>query len=211
MNLHLYVLDTLADWEIGYLMAEVRSRRFFPHPGRACRLVTVGPTRDRITTLGGLEIEPDAALSELACGPEDLLVLPGADTWARPEHAAVLELAARRIETDRPVAAICGATVALARQGSLNTKLHTSNDLGFLQQIAPRYTGEALYRHQPAVSDRNLITASSQGALLFTYEILRLLQLFKADTLEAWRSLHLTNEPRHFFALIKTLETAPTR
>ncbi len=210
MNIYLYVFDTLADWEIGYLTAEVHSRRFFARKDIDCRIVTVANDRKPVTTMGGMRIEPDARLAEIACGPQDILVLPGGDTWLNPEHVAVLELAAQQIAADLPVAAICGATIALARESALNTKRHTSNDLGFLKQIAPRYTGEALYLKQPAASDRNLITASGQGALLFTYEILKTLKLFRADTLEAWRNLNLTNEPRYFFELLKTLETKAT-
>lgn len=208
MNIHLYVLDTLADWEIAHLTAEVHSRRFFARRDTACRLVTVANTRTPVTTMGGMRIAPDSTLSEIECGAEDLLVLPGGETWMEPVHAPVLELAARRIAADLPVAAICGATVALARAGALNTKHHTSNDLAFLKRIAPKYTGEALYRNLRATSDRNLITASGLGALLFTYEILKALKLFRPDTLEAWRDLCVTNEPRYYYDLLKTLEPA---
>jgi putative intracellular protease/amidase len=206
MNLYLYVFDTLADWEIAHLTAEVHSRRFFAG-GASCRLVKVGLSRATVTTMGGMKIVPDILIDEIRFSPDDMLVLPGGDTWMHPEHDRILALAKKRIEEDRPVAAICGATIGLARVGALNDKAHTSNDCGFLKLVAKDYRGEANYRNLPAVNDRNLITASGQCAVNFTYEILKTLKLFRTDTLEAWKGLYLTNEARYFFEMMKSLES----
>lgn len=206
MNLYLYVLNTLADWEIGYLTAEVYSGRYFSNHDTECHLIMVGKDRNRITTMGGMGIMPDIAIDEMRFDKADMLVLPGSNMWMSSANDGILEEAKKRIENDMPVAAICGATVGLARMGQLNHKKHTSNDLGFLKYVAKEYSGESLYVNQPAVNDRNLITASGQSALAFTYEIIKALGLFKPDTLEAWRNLNLTNEARYFYDMIKSLE-----
>jgi putative intracellular protease/amidase len=206
MNVYLYVLDTLADWEIGYLTAEVHSRRFFANRDIECRLIKVGNNRSPVTTMGGMKITPDITIDAMNGGKDDILVLPGGDTWMNAENDRILELAKRRIEADLPVAAICGGTIGLARTGSLNVKKHTSNDMNYLKYVAKQYIGERNYVNRPAVNDRNLITASGQSAVEFTYEVLKVLKLFKSDTLEAWRGLYLTNEARYFFDMMKSLE-----
>ena len=47
---HLAVYDTLADWEIGYLVVELRTGRF---TGTPWDIVTVAESREPITTMGG--------------------------------------------------------------------------------------------------------------------------------------------------------------
>jgi hypothetical protein len=38
-TVYLYVLDTLADWEIGYLSAELYSKRFFADKETDCTVI----------------------------------------------------------------------------------------------------------------------------------------------------------------------------
>jgi putative intracellular protease/amidase len=123
-----------------------------------------------------------------------------------PENDEILEIAKDRIGKDLPVAAICGATCGLARVGALNSKKHTSNDLDFLKYVAKDYTGADNYSSLPAVNDRNLITASGQAALMFTYEIIKALNLFNSITLEAWKNMNLTNEAKYYFEMMNSLE-----
>lgn len=206
MKLYLYVLDSLADWEIGYLTAEIHSRRFFADRNVAVPIVKVGASLEEITTMGGLRIRPDLSLEQLGLEDDDLLVLPGADTWFEPANRGILLVAKERIARDLPVAAICGATFGLASVGALDEKRHTSNDSGYLQAVAGAgYRGGARYLGLPAVSDRKLVTASGLSALDFAYEVIKVMGVFKAETLEAWRSLNQTNEPRYFHAMMESL------
>lgn len=205
MKLYLYVLDTLADWEIGYLTAEIHSRRFFADKGVAVPIVKVGASLAGITTMGGMSIRPDLALDQLELGDDDVLVLPGADTWLDPVNRGILLVAKERIERDLPVAAICGATFGLAAVGALDEKKHTSNNSGYLKAVAKEYKGEARYLGLPAVNDRKLITASGLSALDFTYEVIKAMGVFRPDSLEAWRSLNRTNRPEFFHALMQSL------
>lgn len=205
MKLYLYVLDTLADWEIAHLTAEVHSRRFFADRNAAVPILKVGASLEEITTMGGMRIRPDLALDQLKLEDDDLLVLPGADTWLDPENRGILLVAKERIARDLPVAAICGATFGLASAGALDEKKHTSNDLGYLKAVAKDYRGEARYLDLPAVSDRKLVTASGQSALDFSYETIKLMGVFKPATLEAWRSFYRTNRPEFFHAMMESL------
>jgi putative intracellular protease/amidase len=202
----MYVMDTLADWEIGYLTAEVHSKRFFSNKSIECNIVKVGKDTSPVTTMGGMIITPDISINELELKDEDILVLPGGDTWMNPENDGILGIAKGRIGKNLLVAAICGATCGLARVDALNSKKHTSNDLEFLKYMVKGYAGSDKYLNLPAVNDNNLITASGQSALEFTYEIIKALNLFNSSTLEAWKNLNQTNEARYFFEMMRSLE-----
>lgn len=209
MKLYLYVLETLADWEIGHLTAEIHSRRFFADKSVAVPIVKVGASLAEITTMGGMAIRPDLALDQLELEDDDLLVLPGADTWLDPANRGILLVAKERIARDLPVAAICGATIGLASVGALDAKRHTSNDSGYLKAVAKDYAGEAHYVELPAVSDGKLITASGLSALDFAYEVIKSMGVFRPDTLEAWRNLNRTGRPEFFFAMMESLAGMP--
>ena len=75
---HVAVYDSLADWEIGHLLVELRTGRF---TGTPFDVVTVAETTDPITTMGGIRMLPDRMLADLDPADSALLVLPGADLW----------------------------------------------------------------------------------------------------------------------------------
>ena len=71
--------------------------------------------------------------------------------------------------------------------------------------FSPNYKGGSLYIDKPAVADKNLITASPTGALLWTKQIIEALDIFQVDTLESWYEYFSTGDPKYFFALMDTL------
>jgi putative intracellular protease/amidase len=202
---YLFVLDTLADWEHGYLTPELNTGRYFREPGTSLPLRTVGTTREPITTMGGLRVRPDITLSELSPADAAILVLPGADTWSEPRHRPAVEKAAEFLAAGVPVAAICGATIALADAGMLDTRPHTSNDLGALKHLAPGYHGADHFVAAPAVTDGDLITASGTAPLEFARQVLTRLDVLAPETLEAWYQLNRTSLPEHYFAMVDSL------
>src|SRR6185312_10666239 len=60
-TVHVAVFDTFADWEVGYAAAHIRSSSWQREPGRYS-ISTVGPTREPVTTMGGMRIMPGIAL-----------------------------------------------------------------------------------------------------------------------------------------------------
>lgn len=199
---HLYVLDTMADWEVGHLTAELNTGRFFAEPGTALPVRTVGATRAPIRTMGGLTITPDLALEELAPEESAVLILPGSEIWDTTEHAPAITTAAEFLAADVPVAAICGATIALAAAGLLNNRPHTSNDVSVLTELVPGYTGAAHYRPTPTVTDGNLITASGVAPVAFAHAVLTHLAVMTPTALTAWHGLFTDHNPEHFHALM---------
>lgn len=204
-TIYVYVLDTLADWELGHVTSELNSGRFFKKDAPRVSLKTVSYSKDPIHTMGGMTIVPDCVLEDMVVSETSVLLLPGADTWNDPKHGAIIKKAGKFLSAGATVGAICGATAALAGCGLLDQRPHTSNGAGFLEMVVPGYKGQGFYVDEPSVTDNNLITASSTGALLWAKQIIERLGVFQSDTLAAWYNYFSTGKPEHFFALMQTL------
>jgi putative intracellular protease/amidase len=206
MNVFVYILDTLADWEIGYLMAEINSGRYLKKSIEKIKIVKVGKNMNPIKTMGGIEITPDVDVNNIKIQTGDLIVLPGADTWLNENNDEILNFLKKNIDKDITIAAICGATFALANYGLLNEIKHTSNDLGYLKMICPKYKGEKYYCNKSVVVENNLITASGIAPLEFTYETMKKMEIMEKNTVEAWYNLYKTKESKYFFELMESIK-----
>ncbi|MFI7499053.1 type 1 glutamine amidotransferase family protein [Streptomyces sp. NPDC049687] len=178
---HLAVYDTLADWETGFATA------YLARGGYGIRTVGASGARP-VVSVGGLRVLPDLALD--AVRPEDssLLILPGADLWDTSDDLAPFARKAREyLATGVPVAAICGATAGLAREGLLDDRDHTSAVSFYL--AATGYGGGERYVEADAVTDGGLITAGPTEPVAFAREILRLLGVYDGEVLDAWYRL----------------------
>ncbi len=205
-TVYLYVFDTMSDWEIGYLTAELNTGRYFKKGHAPLKIVTVGNEMTPVTTMGGLKILPDIKLVDCSIERADALILPGGDTWMDSIHQPILKFAEGCLKEGLLVAAICGATMGLAQAGLLNSRWHTSNDLEYLKMICPNYTGENYYKMESAVTDGKLITASGIAPLEFTVHVLKALDVFSSETIDAWYSLNKTQEAQYFYALMGSIQ-----
>lgn len=185
-SVFLYVFDTMADWETSFAVAGINNPRFQQHPGRY-RVVSVGTTRKPVTTMGGLRVIPDITLDEVDSNDAAMLILPGGETWESLSNMEAIDLARVFFVESIPIAAICGATFALARAGMLDDFHHASNSPDYL--LASGYRGDKFYCDVPAVTDEGVITASGLAPLEFAREIFKTLDLYTPSALEAWYSL----------------------
>ncbi|RDU23725.1 type 1 glutamine amidotransferase family protein [Anaerosacchariphilus polymeriproducens] len=207
-TIYIYVLDTLADWELGYVTSELNSGRFFKKGAPSVSLKTVSDSKESIKTMGGLTIVPDCLIDDIVMSKTSVLILPGADSWNDQKHGVIIEKASELLSLGATVCAICGATAALANFGLLDKRPHTSNGSGFLEMFSPSYKGQSFYIDKPSVADNNLITASPTGALLWAKQIIEHLGVFQANTLDAWYNYFSTGKPEYFFALMQTLPSS---
>jgi len=199
-TVHMFVFDTLADWEPGFAIAGLNNPAFHAQPGRYC-VATIGLSKAPIVTIGGVTILPDLALDDLTPESSAMLILPGGESWDQGGNTEALELAKRFLAAGVPVAAICGATSGLARAGILDHVQHTSNAREYLAATA--YQGASLYQDQPAVTDGNVITASSTAPIEFAYQIFKLLNVYSDAALDAWFGLFKTGAAAYYTALTK--------
>ena len=204
-NVLLFVCDKMADWEAAYAVAGINQPSFQRAPG-TYRVATVSGDGLPITTAGGIRIQPELALAAVASGSSAMLILPGSDTWDSDAGRAAVAMAAYLLTVEVPVAAICGATAALARGGLLNDRPHTSNAREFL--AATGYAGGVFYQDGPVVSSGNLITASGVAPIEFARAIFERLDLCSLEVLDAWYGLYATKDPLFYQRLIKTARPA---
>lgn len=205
-TVYLYVFDTMSDWEIGYLTAELNSGRYFRQGLSPVQIVTVGVAKTPVTTMGGLKIIPEVSVDECNIRNVDALILPGGSTWTEAIHEPILKMAEMCLKEGVIVGAICGATLGLAQAGLLDSRQHTSNDMAYLKMICPSYTGEQYYHMESAVTDGKLITASGVAPLEFSVHVLKELDVFSPKTLDAWYRLNKTHEPTYFYELMNSIQ-----
>jgi putative intracellular protease/amidase len=181
---HVLVFDGFADWEAAYALAELRRW------GK--RTITVIGFNDQpVTSMGGLRIVPERALADVRADDVELLILPGGDLWEGDYPGAALdELLLALVSAAVPIAAICGATLALARAGLLNDRRHTSNMPGYVGAHVPEYCGVDAYDSALAVNDRGVITASGLGPADFARAIFAELGVFSASDEQLWYDMH---------------------
>lgn len=204
-KVYLYVFNTMSDWEYGHLITELNSGRYFRNGLDALNVITVGGSKEVVKTMGGLKIIPDTAYDEYKLERNDLLILPGGTNWNDQVHKPILERVGTALDEGTIIAAICGAVDALGNKGYLDTRKHTSNNLEYTKMISPNYKGEELFEMKSAVSDENLITASGIAPLEFAREVLKKLDVFESDTLEAWYKLNKTHQAEYFYKLINSI------
>jgi putative intracellular protease/amidase len=201
-TVHLYVFDGFADWEAAFAVAGIHNPQFQREPGR-WQVKTVGPGRHAVPrSMGGVSVLPDMGVEDLL--PEDsaMLILPGGVGWEDDaSHHAAIAKAGQFLRRDVPVAAICGATAALARAGWLDSRPHTSNALSYLKGTG--YGGEAAYRDAPVVRDGKLITAGGMAPIEFAREIFALLGIYEGEVLQAWEQLYKTGQSAHYARLAR--------
>ncbi|EIT86696.1 DeoR family transcriptional regulator [Fictibacillus macauensis ZFHKF-1] len=171
------------------------SGRYFKNGIAPLNVITVGATKETITTMGGLRIAPDLSLDECTFEDTDLLILPGGSTWSEEIHQAILERAEQALQRGTIVAAICGATDALANRGCLNTRKHTSNNLAYTKMMCPNYKGETFYQLEVAVADDNVVTASGVAPLDLQWKSLKnLMYLHQIHYMHGITSIRHTNQ-----------------
>lgn len=176
----LYAFDTMADWEYAYITTVLQMQA--RGGDDRYRLVVAGATGEPVTTLGGLRVLPERALTEVAKDDIALLLLPGGNTWLDGPHQQVLDLARRLLDARRPVAGICGATRAMARAGLLERHAHVVDT----DADEPDYPGSASRVHASVAHDGPLVTAIGEAPLEFSRAVFTLLDLDDAAGIDAW-------------------------
>jgi putative intracellular protease/amidase len=181
-NVYIFLFDGYSDWEISYLIPELHKSekinlRYFTSDGATTQ------------SMGGLRVTPDLSLAEVNINDISVLVLPGGEAWEEKKNNAIDELVKDVYSTGNTIAAICAATGYLGQGGYLNKLRHTSNGMDYLKTVAPEYSGESYYVQQPAVTDKQIITATGIAPIDFAREVFLKVNLHNKAYIENWYQL----------------------
>jgi putative intracellular protease/amidase len=181
--IYLLVVDGFADWEPAHAVAELRRHGQY-------RVEAVGLTSSPVSSMGGIRVLPSTIVTKVEPSDVAVFILPGGDRWEASPVEPELEQLLRRLDSCAvPIAAICGATLAIARLGLLRGRHHTSNGLEYLRSHVPGYAEAASYVDVPAVRDRGLITASGLGDVEFARELFEELNVLSVEDRSAWAAI----------------------
>ena len=177
---YLLVVEGFADWEPAHAVAELRRQGDY-------RIESVGLTPAPVRSMGNIAVLPSKTIADVDAADVAVFIVPGGDRWE--SHAVEPELASllgRLDAAEVPIAAICGATVAVARLGLIRGRRHTSNGLDYLRSQVPNYADASSYVDAPAVRDRKLITASGLADVEFARELFEELHVMQPDERTSW-------------------------
>lgn len=178
-NVAVFLLEGYADWELGFVLPGIKDAKDWG-------VVTFSLDGKPVTSMGGLKVTPETTIDKIKPADFAMLIIPGAEAWNRGEIRPITELGKAFLAADKPVAGICGATLAVGYMGKFGEWAHTSNSLEYLEKHLPGYDGQANYIDQPAVTGGRIITASGAGALEFMREVLRMLKTHPDAEIEEW-------------------------
>jgi putative intracellular protease/amidase len=179
----LLLTDRWADWEASYMIAEVNSTEEYS-------VKTISIDIDPKVSIGGLKAEIDYSLNgyqnfdNLA-----MLVLPGGFSWGENKYQEIANFVKKVHESGTPIAAICGATMFLAKHGFLDNIKHTGDELDyFLEEMKNEedYKGQANFVKAQLINDGGFITANETAALEFAREIFLTLKIGMLDEADSW-------------------------
>jgi putative intracellular protease/amidase len=182
-SVYVLLVDGFADWEPAHALAELRR-----HGGYSVE--SVGLSSAAVESMGGLRVAPSTTLDAVSPGDVAVFILPGGDRWEHHPIEPALDAKLRELDDHHvPIAAICGATLAVAQLGLIRGRRHTSNGLAYLQTHVPGYSDVASYVDAPAVRDRGLITASGLADVEFARELFEELGVLTAAQRAQWAEI----------------------
>lgn len=182
----LFLLSKYADWEAGYVAAELNSDK----DSNPYCIKTISVSNEPVLSIGGLRVLPDYSLESV---PEEYeaLILIGGTGWRESSTEKIVPLVKITLQSGKTVAGICDASVFLAKHGFLNNVRHTSNSLKDLKTYAANeYTNTQGYIDEPAVADGNIITANGTATLEFARLVFNKLHLDSEQIVKQWYDFH---------------------
>jgi putative intracellular protease/amidase len=179
---YVLVFDGFADWEPAHALCGIAM-------SGKLEIVTVGFSAEPIRSMGGLKIIPDITLEQVVPSQAAIFILPGGTMWEQGSSPEITQFLHKLQAEKVLIAAICGATLEVARAGLTHGVRHSSNALEYLKAL-PDYQDEMFYVKEPAVSEGLLITAGGVYSLEFAREIFRRLETFSDAEIDAWFNLY---------------------
>ncbi len=175
----LMLTDRWCDWEASYAVAVANAFSDY-------HVKTIAIDKEDKVSMGGLATKIDFSLADYEEFTNlALVILPGGLSWEESHYDEIAELIKKVREHRIPIAAICGATYFLCRQGFLNQVKHTGDSLELFKSVTS-YQGEQFYIPAQVVYDQGILTAKETAAVEFAYEIFKILKVDTEEKIEQW-------------------------
>jgi len=171
--------DQWADWEAAYAISGINSVPQYT-------VKTIAVDKEPKVSMGGISAEIDYILTDYHhLDNLAMLILPGGFGWQNKRHDEIAVFVKEIIDSQVPVAAMCGAAIFLGKHGFLDTVKHTGDDLEFFQK-EHGYNGQDFYVSAQIVRDNEIITANETAAVEFASTIFELLKVVADEAVDAW-------------------------
>jgi len=171
--------DHWADWEAAYAMAGLNSAPDYV-------VKTIAIDKQPKISIGGMKAEIDYTISDYKnLGNTAMLVLPGGFSWADSDYPEIAAFVGMARTKGIPVAAICGATIYLAKHGFLDNIRHTGDTFDYFEGLQG-YNGKDNYVLAQVVNYDGFITANETAAVEFAREIFLMLKMDTEENIREW-------------------------
>lgn len=173
--------EGFADWETALINAAGRSFYGF-------ETAYATPGGQPVRSSGGMRVAADLAVEDIDVDAFDVLLICGGTIWESEAAPDVTDLLRRAHAAGKVLGGICAATLQVAKSGLLDTRAHTSNQPGLLDQTG--YGGVAHYRTgaEAVLADR-IVTAAGTSPVSFMARVLEALGLAD-ENLDYYVGLH---------------------
>ena len=179
----LFLTDQWADWEASHAIAGISFAEQYI-------VKTIGIDKQSKISIGGLRAEIDYSIEEYKNFDSlAMIILTGSFSWGENRYDEIADFVRKANESGVPIAAICGATIFLAKHGFLNSIKHTGDELEFFEEMLKNeegYKGQEHFSVAQVINDGGFITANETAALEFAREIFRTLKTYTDEEINSW-------------------------
>jgi len=175
----LLLTDRFADWESAYAAMGINSTGEYT-------VKTIAIDKAPKNTIGGMRVEVDCEIGDYQNFENSaVIIMPGGFSWQENVYAEITEFLKKAQTFSVPIAAICGATIFLAKNGFLDNVKHTGDEFEYFENLEG-YNGKENFVSRQVIADKGFITANETAAVEFAYEIFKALKLYPDEDIEEW-------------------------
>jgi len=183
----LLLTDHWADWEACHAIVGISFSELYV-------VKTISTDKNPKVSIGGLRTEVDYSIEDYKNFDNlAMVILTGGFSWGEHRYDEIAYFVRKANEQNVPIAAICGATIFLAKHGFLDKIKHTGDDAEYFQEMLENeegYKGHEHFSVAQVINDGGFITANETASLEFAREIFRVLKTDTDEEINSWYEKH---------------------
>ena len=181
----LFLTDHWADWEASHAIVGISFAEQYV-------VKTISIDKQPKVSIGGMRAEIDYSIEDYHNFDNlAMIILTGSFSWGENRYDEIANFI--RKAGGIPIAAICGATIFLAKHGFLNNIKHTGDELEYFEEMLENeegYKGQEHFSVKQVINDGGFITANETAALEFAREIFLTLKTDANEEINSWYDKH---------------------